>query len=83
VYKFYAVFILMACVGNAHSDRLTDRFNGNDLKQWMKEQEKIDNNRPDAVAYYAGLYTGYISGVAEGLRGLLFCQPPTSTYGQL
>jgi hypothetical protein len=42
---------------------------GNELKMWMNEEEAVKDGRPGASAYKAGLYDGYVQGIAEMFNG--------------
>lgn len=58
-------------------------FTGNQLKTWMANDEAMDRRTPGANGYAAGLFTGYVSGVADTVQGKCWCLRPHITQGQI
>lgn len=54
---------------------------GNDLYKWALDYKK-DNNAP-SEAFYAGRYTGYISGINEAFANQFICLPVNTRNRQL
>jgi hypothetical protein len=55
---------------------------GHELRKWMGESEKYVAHTPGANAYQAGVYDGYIGGVADSLAKLI-CPRSDVTRGQM
>jgi len=61
-------------------------YSGNDLVEWMKEYDKVDNGSLNAKIFDAGMYMGYIIGVQNCLNSFVNPQihfPDGVTNGQL
>lgn len=55
---------------------------GNALQQNMLEAEALNVHSNGGNFYQAGLFHGYVTGVAEGTSGLLWCPREGVTNGQ-
>lgn len=56
---------------------------GNQLKTWMADDEAMDRHTPGASGYAAGLFAGYVSGVADAVQGTAWCTHPHVTQGEV
>jgi len=56
---------------------------GHELKQALDSSEIFDKTHQPALGYLAGVFDGYVLGVAYATNGNVWCPPPNTTNGQL
>lgn len=72
--KQIALLLFLMLSANIALGFFTD---GNELYQWMVEDEKENGSR-----FKSGLFKGYVNGVVDIGDGILFCTPTGVTRGQ-
>lgn len=50
---------------------------GNDIMKWLPEYEN-----QHSVSFNSGVYIGYVSGVADATRDIIYCPKGSTTNGQ-
>ena len=58
-------------------------FDGNSLARDMQEWEKYERKDPLANNLVAGVFMGYVAGVADAYDEIIICPPDNSTVRQL
>lgn len=56
---------------------------GHELKRALDYSEAFEKTQQPALGYLAGLYDGYVAGVAYATNGEVWCPTPNVTNGQL
>lgn len=79
---FLAVFVLMTSIVTIPAGAAGLEF-GYELKQALDFSETYEKTQQPALGFMAGMYHGYVLGVAYATNGDVWCPPPNTTNGQL
>lgn len=75
-----SVAILLLC---AATNALAGFFDGNGLVEYMREWEKYESREASAKSLVAGVFMGYVAGVADAYDEVTVCPAADSSVRQL
>ncbi len=82
--KTFIIGLMFICFFFAPRSAQATFADGTTLKRWSDAAERLEaGNARDTDAYFSGLYTGYVEGVADIMDGTVICLPGETTVGQI